>query len=112
MVKTGQAVEVNEVKVKNLDGGVAIYLEDIPVILVVAPDKKDEKRVRVHFVATFQVELAGEPLLMEYGRITVGLDRYDVKDFEELKKEILVNPKRFLMGVLMELLNRAEKAER
>ncbi|MFP3319988.1 MAG: hypothetical protein RXO24_05455 [Acidilobus sp.] len=99
-------------EVKDLDGGVAIYLEDIPVILVVTPDKKDRTRAMVHFVATFQVELGNEPMLMEYGRITVGLDRYDAKDFEELKKEILVNPKRFLMGVLMELLKRAEKAER
>jgi predicted alpha/beta hydrolase len=103
---------VSEVKVKDLGEGVAIHLEDIPVILVVAPDKKDGRRARVHFIDKYQIELLGEPWIMEYGRITVGLDRYYAKDFEELKKDILENPERFLTGVLMELLNRAEKAER
>ena len=103
---------MSEVKVKDLGEGVAIHLEDIPVILVVAPDKKDKKRARVHFVDKYQIVLAGEPLIMEYGRITVGLDRYDTKDFGELKKYILEHPEGFLEGVLMELLNRAEKAER
>jgi len=101
------------VKVKDLGEGVSIYLEDIPdVILVVAPDKKDGNRAMVRFVWKYHIELAGEPLIMEYGRVTVKLSRYDVKDFEELKKYILANPQNFLRGLLMELLKRAEKAER
>ena len=89
-----------------------IFLEEIPLSLLVAPQENDDGKVRI-FAARHYAVKGGGVITMLYGEvkdIKLGyFDVYGVNTFEDLKKFVKENPNRFFEIILTVIFSRVER---